>query len=722
MVRLVMSVLAVLSLLVGAASGAFQEAVSQIRIQKMTKAQFLNMRSLGLDVVESQNGEFVVLAKSGDLQQLNQLQIQYTVEHPDLAAYYESRNVAAAPFGGFRTLAQIGGFLDSLSTLYPTICSPKFSVGNTYEGRPMWVMRISNNPTVEQGKPSVFYNALIHAREPAGANTLLNFMQYLATNYGVDPTVTDVVNNRELYFMPVVNPDGYYYNESTNPGGGGMWRKNRRPLSGGYFGIDLNRNFSFMWGYDEYGASNIMNSEVYRGSAPFSEPETQHVRDFIIAHNFAIVHNIHTYSNLFLWPYGYDRVWSNKEEFYKNLGDSMTQVNHYAPEVGWTLYPTNGDADDWGWGDILTKPRTISVTTEMGSSTDGFWPTVSRIPVIAAENVQAELFLAKIAANPYVIGPPVEPTISVADSSTPNYAVHWHDTDTVNPPVSYRLTEYSGKHTVVDDAESDHGYWNRSMFSLSSVRKHAGSYSWFSQAANAANEWLTAKTPYLVKTNDSLVFWIWYDTEQDWDYVYAQVSLDGGRMFTSLPGNLTTNVNPNGMNTGNGITGASTTWKRAAHDLSPYVGKQIIIRLAYFTDSYTLGEGVYLDDIGPVDMFTSQTQVASGITDTLYSFSSKPAGQYWYRVSGTDAQGQESNLSPLVSTHVYQQFVVGDVTGDGVVDISDLGFLVDYLFNNGPAPDPTARGDVDCSGNVDVADLTLMVDYLFLNTPAPHCP
>jgi hypothetical protein len=722
MVRLLMSTFLILCLLLGAAGAATQETVSQIRIQQMTKAQFLSMRSLGLDVVQSENGEFVVLAKPSDLQQLNQLSIPYAVEHQDLAAFYESRYTTPAAFGGFRTLSQIEAFLDSLTMLYPSICSAKFSIGNSYEGHPMWVMRISNNPNVEQGKPSVFYNSLIHAREPAGASTLLNFMQYLATNYGVDPAVTDIIDNRELYFLPVVNPDGYYYNEETYPNGGGMWRKNRRPLGGSYYGIDLNRNFSFKWGYDEYGASNIINSEVYRGSAPFSEPETQHFRDFVQSHNFAIIHNLHTYSNLFLWPYGFDRVWSDKEEFFRNLGDSMTQVNHYTPEVGWTLYPTNGDADDWGWGDTLTKPRTISVTTEIGNGSDGFWPSPSRIPVLAAENLQAELFLAKIADNPYVIGPPIEPTLSVVDSAGPDFTVHWHDTDSVNPPVSYSLTEYTGRQTVTDDAEMDHGYWNISMFSRSSTRKHSGSYSWFSQRADASNEWLTANTPYLVKPNDSVVFWIWYDIEQDWDYFYAQVSLDGGRMFTSLPGNLTTNTSPNGMNTGNGITGASTTWKRAAYDLSPYAGQQVILRLAYFTDSYTTGEGVYLDDIGNVDMFTGQTQIGTDITDTFFAFTGKPAGTYWYRVSGTDAQGQESALSSLISTNVYQQYVVGDATGDGVIDISDLGMIVDFLFSFGPSPDPVGRGDADCSGNIDIADLSALVDFLFSNAPQPSCP
>ncbi len=128
------------------------------------------------------------------------------------------------------------------------------------------------------------------------------------------------------------------------------------------------------------------------------------------------------------------------------------------------------------------------------------------------------------------------------------------------------------------------------------------------------------KTPYLVKPSDSLKFWVWYSVEQDFDYFYAQVSTDGGFSFTNLANNLTTNSNPNNMNLGNGMTGNSGAWVRAAFDLSPYSGQHVIIRLTLFTDSYSLGEGVYIDDIENVDLYGTSSQVVAGITDTTYQF------------------------------------------------------------------------------------------------------
>ena len=95
--------------------------------------------------------------------------------------------------------------------------------------------------------------------------SLIYFMQYILSQYGTDPEITCLINNRELYFVPCANPDGYVYNQTTNPNGGGFWRKNRRNNGDGTFGVDLNRNFDYNWGFDNNGSSPITSSEVYRG-------------------------------------------------------------------------------------------------------------------------------------------------------------------------------------------------------------------------------------------------------------------------------------------------------------------------------------------------------------------------------------------------------------------------------------------------------------------------
>ncbi|MFZ1683583.1 MAG: M14 family metallopeptidase, partial [Candidatus Zixiibacteriota bacterium] len=282
--------------------------IPKVTVANITKQQYLDMSALGLDVLESKDGTIELLAHPGDLDKLAYLGIPYHVDEPDMASFYATRSGQA--FGGYRTFSQILSFLDSLATVFPNIVSPRFSIGQTIEGRDQWVVKMSNNPTVDENKPEVFYNSLIHAREPQGADCLMTYMLYLCNNYGADATVTSVIDTRELYFLIVTNPDGYVYNETTNPAGGGLWRKNRRPLAGGQFGIDLNRNFGYTWGYDDIGSSPTTSSETYRGPSAFSEPETTNLRNFIISRHFSVIHNIHTYSNLVLWPWAHDRWYS----------------------------------------------------------------------------------------------------------------------------------------------------------------------------------------------------------------------------------------------------------------------------------------------------------------------------------------------------------------------------------------------------------------------------
>src|SRR5690606_22160109 len=150
------------------------------------------------------------------------------------------------------------------------------------QNRPIYMVKISDNPDLNEDEPRVLYTAMHHAREPQSMMTLIYFMYYLLENYNSDPSVKYLVDNRELYFIPIVNPDGYEYNRQTSPGGGGMWRKNRRN-NGSSYGVDLNRNYGPMayWNAPGGGSSTSPSSDTYRGTAPFSEPEISSIKDFL---------------------------------------------------------------------------------------------------------------------------------------------------------------------------------------------------------------------------------------------------------------------------------------------------------------------------------------------------------------------------------------------------------------------------------------------------------
>ncbi len=301
--------------------------------------------------------------------------------------------------GGFFTLNEIYARLDSMSVLYPNIITPKFQIGTSIENRPIYAVKISDNPNINEAEPQVLIDALIHAREPAGMMAVMYYMYYLLENYGTDPEVTYLVNNREIYFIPCMNPDGYEYNRTTNPNGGGQWRKNRRN-NGGSFGVDLNRNWGYMWGYNNTGSSGTPSSETYRGTAPFSEPENQAVRDFCLQKNFKTALNYHTYSNLLLYPWGYINQPSPDNALFVEYSTDMVAFNGYQngqPPV--ILYDVNGATDDWMYGEQDAKPKIISMTPEVGSSSDGFWPAQSRIFPLAMENLKPNLYITWVAGG-----------------------------------------------------------------------------------------------------------------------------------------------------------------------------------------------------------------------------------------------------------------------------------------------------------------------------------
>jgi carboxypeptidase T len=399
---------------------AAQDRYSKVRIPLLSGQTLRDLGRLGLavDHVGGARGRWVdIIVSEREVALLTSRGVQFSVIADDWASAYARRlqadlqtekaaTSAVAHFhqgsmGGYLTLAEVVAELDSMHVLYPTLITVRDSIGETMEHRPLWAVKISKNAAVTENEPRAFYNALIHAREPEGMMQLLYFMWYLLERYGTDPEVTSILDTRELWFLPVINPDGYKYNEVQQPGGGGNWRKNRRHNADGSYGVDLNRNFGVGWGWDNSGSSPNPPDETYRGTAPFSEPEIQRVRDFCNSKGFAVTLNYHTYGNLLIYPWGYIDSETADSLIYRRMGEDMTAGNHYTYGTdGETVgYITNGSSDDWMYGDSLSKPKIFAMTPEVGSDNDGFWPLPSRILPIAEENLRPNLYLAHAAGE-----------------------------------------------------------------------------------------------------------------------------------------------------------------------------------------------------------------------------------------------------------------------------------------------------------------------------------
>lgn len=316
----------------------------------------------------------------------------------------------AGSMGGYWTLDEVKMKLDSLvaADTRGLVADRLDTLGTTWQGRPIWGLRLGREPEGPDERPAVFFNALVHAREPEGMQALFWFVDDLLTRYDTDDFARYLLDQRVLHICPVANPDGYARNQATNPAGGGTWRKNARDNDGDgiWFesvdGVDLNRNFGYQWGYDNIGSSAIPSYETYRGPSAFSEPETAAQRDLITALAPATGISFHTYGGYFLHPWGYVAQATADSAAFDEWDDEATLGAAYLAGPGaQALYVTNGDFNDWAYGDTLTKPRVFSWAPEVGRQTDGFWPLPSRIVPLAEENLR-KCYTVAAAAGPYV--------------------------------------------------------------------------------------------------------------------------------------------------------------------------------------------------------------------------------------------------------------------------------------------------------------------------------
>jgi hypothetical protein len=723
----------IILLMASVSMSATAERPMLVRVMIIDHQTITILRQHDFDIAHFAQGYVEIIADDADLQSLKDLGMNPDVIHEDLVGFYQSRMPLGATMGGFRTLSECLALMDSLHTLYPAITTARDSVGHSYQGRGIWAMKISDNPGTDEDEPEFFINSLIHAREPMGMEATVRFMKYLCENYNTDPVVADLVNNREFYFIPVVNPDGYEYNRTTYPGGGGMWRKNRHGN-----GIDLNRNWGYMWGYDDIGSSPNSGDETYRGASAFSEPETQALRQYVDSHHFSIGMNFHTYGGYFLYSWCYSDIYTPDNELFMEIGDSCVAANGYSRGTAWEiLYNTNGDANDWMYGENTEKPSFLGFTYEVGDGSDGFWPDPSRIPTLWNHVLPGLLYLSRIAENPYAGGTPAAPVLSpIGPLSTDHFTATWTHNDPINPAVAFELKQLSGMHGGTDDLESGTDNWVLHNFTASNARQHSGSYSLFSGSASNYNATAILTEPINIVGYDTLKFWTWYNTELDWDYAYVMISTDGGSVWNNLPGNITTNDDPNGNNLGNGITGQSAGWVQAKFPLNSYSGQTALLGIRYKTDAYIENEGFYFDDISPVVTFDQIEILDSAILDTFYEVRHLTPGDYYYQVRARDAQSQWSGFSNREVANVIGGpdcvYIPGDINNTGSFNGIDITYGVTY-FKGGPQPpyicDCPPHGYIfpagDINGNCafNGLDITYGVNFLKgVGDPPSQCP
>lgn len=301
----------------------------------------------------------------------------------------------------YHNYAEMNTEISQRLSAYPNIMSRRV-IGKSYQGRDIVAIKISDNVATDESEPEVLMTHHQHAREHLTVEMALYLLRELGTGYGSDQRITNMVNNREIWMLPDLNPDGGEYDIAT--GQYRSWRKNRQPNSGSSFvGTDLNRNWAYRWGCCG-GSSGSPSSDTYRGRAAESAPEVKVVADFVRSRVVGGKQQIkagidfHTYSELVLWPFGYTNadtttgMTADDRNAFATVGGKMAASNGYTAEQSSDLYITDGSIDDWLWGD----QKIFGYTFEMypsSASGGGFYPPDEVIERETSRNKDAVLQL-----------------------------------------------------------------------------------------------------------------------------------------------------------------------------------------------------------------------------------------------------------------------------------------------------------------------------------------
>jgi hypothetical protein len=249
--------------------------------------------------------------------------------------------------------------------------------------------------TKGKGKPVVTFAGCHHAREIVTPEMVLKMAEHLVDGYGTDAEVTAAIDTRDIWIVPVVNPDGHALAVK-----GQDQRKNTNTQTGGKrrIGVDLNRNYATAWG--KVGDSGQPESDVFRGTEAFSEPETKAMRDLHTKNPPAVFLSFHSYSNAVMWAWDNQHAPPADAAKLSALGKKLGQLSGYDAYQGAEMYLNGGDDIDWTYD----KFKTFAYTIEVGNS--GFMPPSSQLPKYWNENKPMMLYSLKVADNPSAVSGP----------------------------------------------------------------------------------------------------------------------------------------------------------------------------------------------------------------------------------------------------------------------------------------------------------------------------
>jgi carboxypeptidase T len=364
----------------------------------------------GFVVVEVSVAEYALLERAGFRLEIDQ---ELTEELNRPLTYLPGQLSGIPGYPCYRTVEETYATAESLAATYPhlatwTVIGESWEKQTGFGGYDLKVLRLTNN-NVEGEKPKIFIMAALHAREYTTAELVTRMAEYLVYNYGVDPDATWLLDHHEFLLLLQANPDGRKRAEA-----GLSWRKNTNNnycSNTNNRGADLNRNFEFMWGCCG-GSSGSQCDITYRGPSAGSEPEVQAVQDYVRAEfpdqrddpigagapitATGVFLDIHSYSQLVLWPWGFTSTPTANATAFQTLGRKLAYFNNYKPEQAIGLYPTDGTTDDFAYGELGLAAYTYELGTSFFQQCSAFENT------ILPDNLPSLLYAGKVARTPYM--------------------------------------------------------------------------------------------------------------------------------------------------------------------------------------------------------------------------------------------------------------------------------------------------------------------------------
>lgn len=443
-----------------------QGALHIVRAFVSSPDDVLRLVNGGWDVLEARGPDYLlVMADDATIAALQAQGFKTEIEQTITTSMLPDQQIGTMTYyGGYRTVVEHNAHLDAVVANYPALARV-FDYGDSWRkvnaianGNDLRVMCITANAnnlnppstnncalTPAGSKPRFLLMAAIHARELTTAEVAYRWIDYLTQNYNVDADVTWLLDNNEMWVIPLVNPDGRLIVES---GGNSPYlqRKNANnssgncsnpPTASNHYGVDLNRNAST----DNYGGAGTSTSpctQTYRGVGPASEPE-EYFLEQLFGQLFADTKDgrndpaatttqgafitLHSYSNLVLLPYGDSTTGgpAPNNDALRSFAFRMSNYNAYQTGTGdEILYPTTGTTDDWIYGKLGVPSFTFELGPSSGSCS-GFTPSYSCVDsTFWPLNRPALLYAAKAARDPYTVtfGPTTgAPTLSASTVS-----------------------------------------------------------------------------------------------------------------------------------------------------------------------------------------------------------------------------------------------------------------------------------------------------------------